>query len=71
MRRAEAADCKYNMIRPTRDLFRRAAARQPAQGLAEYAFILAGVALAVVVAVFALGPQLNSFFNAVRNSIPG
>jgi hypothetical protein len=58
------------MIRPTRDLLRRAWARQPAQGLAEYAFILAGVALAVVVALFALGPQLTGFYNTVRNSIP-
>jgi len=58
------------MIRPTRDLLRRAGARQPAQGLVEYGLILVGVALAAVVAVFALGPQLTGFYNAVRNSIP-
>ena len=59
------------MISPTRNHFRGARARQPAQGLAEYSLILAGVALAAIVAVFALGPHLISFYTSVQNSIPG
>ena len=58
------------MIRPMRDLLRCAAARQPAQGLTEYGVILVGVAMAVAVAVYALGPQLTSFYTTVRSSIP-
>jgi len=53
-----------------RDLLRRAAARRRAQGLVEYAFILTGVALAVVVALFVLGPRINAFYSAVGSSIP-
>ena len=61
---------QYNMNRLTRDLVRRAAVRQPAQGLVEYAFILAGVALAVVVALFALGPRISAFYTSIGTSIP-
>ena len=53
-----------------RDLVRCAAARQPAQGLVEYGFILGGVALLVVVALFALGPKISAFYTSVGNSIP-
>lgn len=34
----------------------------------EYGLIAAGIALAIVVAVFALGSRLNLFFNAVLDS---
>lgn len=61
---------QYNMIRPKRDLLRRAAARRPAQGLVEYGFILGGVALVVIVALFALGPQVSRFYVGVGNSLP-
>ncbi|MDI1227695.1 MAG: Flp family type IVb pilin [bacterium] len=34
----------------------------------EYGLIAAGIAVAIVAAVFALGSRLNSFFNAVLDA---
>ncbi len=43
--------------------------REEGQGLVEYGLILAGVAIAALVALFALGPQITSLFNAVSSSL--
>ena len=43
--------------------------REEGQGLVEYAMILLAVAIAILVALFALGPRLNDFFNAVGASL--
>ena len=44
-------------------------AREEGQGLVEYGLILAGVSIAALVALFALGPQITSLFNAVSASL--
>ena len=43
--------------------------REPGQGLVEYGLILAGVSIAALVALFALGPRISSLFNAVSESL--
>ena len=43
--------------------------RHEGQGLVEYGLILAGVSIAALVALFALGPQITSLFNAVSASL--
>ena len=44
-------------------------AREEGQGLVEYGLILAGVSIAALVALFALGPQLTALFNTVSSSL--
>jgi Flp pilus assembly pilin Flp len=39
------------------------------QGMTEYALILAGIAMVVLVAVLALGQQLDNFFTGVSEQI--
>ena len=46
-----------------------APAREDGQGLVEYGLILAGVSIAALVALFALGPQITALFNAVSASL--
>jgi len=43
--------------------------REEGQGLVEYGMVLLGVAIAVLVALFTLGPRLNDFYNAVGASL--
>ena len=43
--------------------------REEGQGLVEYGLILAGVSIAALVALFALGPRITSLFNAVSASL--
>jgi Flp pilus assembly pilin Flp len=45
--------------------------RGEGQGLVEYGLILAGVSIAVLVAIYALGPQPIPLFNAVGASLRG
>ncbi len=45
--------------------------RQEGQGLVEYGLILAGVSIAALVALFALGPRVAALFNAVGTSLGG
>lgn len=40
------------------------------QGLAEYALILAFIALVAIVALVFLGPQISNFFSSVGNDLP-
>ena len=37
----------------------------------EYGLIAAGIAVAIIVAVFALGDELEKFFNAIQSQIAG
>ena len=43
--------------------------REEGQGLVEYAMVLLGISIAVLVALFALGPKLNDFYNAIGASL--
>ena len=43
--------------------------REEAQGLVEYGLILAGVSIAALVALFALGPKITTLFTAVGASL--
>jgi len=40
------------------------------QGMAEYALIMAGVALMAMVAVYVLGPKIGWVFNQISASLP-
>jgi pilus assembly protein Flp/PilA len=42
---------------------------QRGQGMVEYGLILVLVSIAVVIALTALGGQLNSVFNSIKNSL--
>lgn len=44
-------------------------AREEGQGLVEYGLILAGVSIAALVALFALGLRITSLFNVVSDSL--
>lgn len=43
--------------------------REEGQGLVEYGLILAGVSIAALVALFALGPRISSLFDTVSASL--
>jgi pilus assembly protein Flp/PilA len=43
--------------------------REEGQGLVEYGLILAGVSIAALVALFALGPQISALFGTVSSSL--
>jgi len=44
-------------------------AREEGQGLVEYGLILAGVSVAALVAIFALGPKIKTLFETVGASL--
>ena len=43
--------------------------REEGQGLVEYGLILAGVSIAALVALFALGPKISTLFSKVGASL--
>ncbi len=43
--------------------------RERGQGMVEYGLIIAAVAIAVIVALFALGPQIASMFSSTAASL--
>jgi pilus assembly protein Flp/PilA len=47
----------------------RLEARERGQGMLEYGLIIAAVAVAVVVALFALGPKVGSLFSSTAASL--
>jgi len=47
----------------------QAIARQEGQGLVEYALIIVLVAIAVIIAVMALGTQLQTVFKTIVNKL--
>ena len=53
----------WNLLRPLRD--------EKGQDLAEYALILALVAIAVIVAITVLRTQISAVFNSIATSLEG
>ncbi len=47
----------------------RLATREEGQGMVEYGLIIAAVAIAVIIAIFALGPKIASMFSEVGASL--
>jgi len=47
----------------------RLATREEGQGMVEYGLIIAAVAIAVIIAVFALGPKIASMFQSAGSSL--
>ncbi len=47
----------------------RLATREEGQGMVEYGLIIAAVAIAVIIAIFALGPKIASLFSDVGASL--
>ncbi len=47
----------------------RLAAREAGQGMVEYGLIIAAIAIAVIIAIFALGPKIASMFSEVGASL--
>jgi pilus assembly protein Flp/PilA len=47
----------------------RVADRERGQGMVEYGLIIAAVAIAVIVALFALGPKIGSMFSSTAASL--
>ena len=47
----------------------RLAAREEGQGMVEYGLIIAAVAIAVIIAIFALGPKIASMFSTAGASL--
>jgi pilus assembly protein Flp/PilA len=43
--------------------------RERGQGMVEYGLIIAAVAIAVIIALFALGPKIGSMFSSVGTSL--
>jgi pilus assembly protein Flp/PilA len=50
-------------------LARRAQRTEEGQGMVEYGLIIAAVAIAVIVALFALGPKIGSMFSETAASL--
>lgn len=47
----------------------RTARRDQGQGMVEYGLIIAAVAIAVIIALFALGPKIGSMFSSAAASL--
>jgi pilus assembly protein Flp/PilA len=47
----------------------RLAAPEEGQGMVEYGLIIAAVAIAVIIAIFALGPKIASMFETAGSSL--
>ncbi len=47
----------------------RLAGREEGQGMVEYGLIIAAVAIAVIIAIFALGPKIASMFQTAGASL--
>jgi pilus assembly protein Flp/PilA len=47
----------------------RTARRDQGQGMVEYGLIIAAVAIAVIIALFALGPKIGSMFSSTAASL--
>src|SRR5205085_1503568 len=59
----------YYLMALQASLRARLADREEGQGMVEYGLIIAAVAIAVIVAVFALGPKIASMFNSAGASL--
>lgn len=54
-----------------KNLFTRMMREEEGQGLVEYGLIIAGIALAAIVAVYLLGPQISDFFTEIGTQLEG
>ncbi len=59
----------YQLVMLRESLRARLARREEGQGMVEYGLIIAAVALAVIIALFALGPKIASMFSAAGDSL--
>jgi Flp pilus assembly pilin Flp len=59
----------YQLMALQASLRARLAAREEGQGMVEYGLIIAAVAIAVIIAVFALGPKIASMFQTAGSSL--
>ncbi len=59
----------YQLMMLRESLRARLASREEGQGMVEYGLIIAAVALAVIIALFALGPKIASMFSAAGDSL--
>jgi Flp pilus assembly pilin Flp len=59
----------YQLMALYASLQARLAAREEGQGMVEYGLIIAAVAIAVIIAIFALGPKIASMFQTAGASL--
>jgi len=59
----------YQLMALYASLQARLAAHEEGQGMVEYGLIIAAVAIAVIIAVFALGPKIASMFETAGSSL--
>jgi pilus assembly protein Flp/PilA len=59
----------YQLMMLRESLRARLARREEGQGMVEYGLIIAAVALAVIIALFALGPKIASMFSEAGASL--
>ena len=59
----------YQLMALQASLRARLAAREEGQGMVEYGLIIAAVAIAVIIAIFALGPKIASMFQTAGASL--
>jgi pilus assembly protein Flp/PilA len=59
----------YRLMALYASLQARLADHEEGQGMVEYGLIIAAVAIAVIVAVFALGPKIASMFQTAGSSL--
>ncbi|MBC3796498.1 Flp family type IVb pilin [Acetobacterium tundrae] len=52
-----------------KNMFAEMITDEDGQGMVEYGLIIAGVALAAIVAIYALGPVLNTFFVNIKTQL--
>ena len=59
----------YQLMALYASLQARLADREEGQGMVEYGLIIAAVAIAVIIAIFALGPKIASMFDTAGSSL--
>jgi Flp pilus assembly pilin Flp len=59
----------YQLLMLQASLRARRAAHEGGQGMVEYGLIIAAVAIAVIIAVFALGPKIASMYQTAGSSL--
>jgi pilus assembly protein Flp/PilA len=59
----------YRLMALYASLQARLADHEEGQGMVEYGLIIAAVAIAVIIAVFALGPKIASMFETAGSSL--
>ncbi|MHC1694376.1 MAG: Flp family type IVb pilin [Eubacteriales bacterium] len=52
-----------------KEMMKRFIKEEDGQGMVEYGLIIAGIALVVIVAIFALGPKIGELFNDANSAL--